>query len=425
MVATIDPARTYTPYGAVHSVWQSRKEEMLIAGPAGTGKTRGVLEKLNLAAMKYPGMRGLIVRKTRVSLTESVLVTFEDHVLPELSPIKEGPHRSHRMAYHYPNGSEIVLGGLDKTDRFMSTEYDMICVFEATEITEDDLERLITRLRHGIMPYQQIICDCNPAGPLHWLKTRSDGSKMLRFDSTHMDNPLLYDHKKKQWTREGKRYRGILSELGGHRRDRLFLGAWAAAEGLVYPGLEGCFIEPMQEIPVGRYFGGMDFGWNDPFAALGAVQYAPADMDLDEAIEEQRDILYVFYERYKRKTSLSVHGAAIKSVYPEGYGRWFADPSRPGSIRDLRKAGITVRGARNDILTGIDAVDARINSGRLLISEECKALRAEGQSYKYPEDKEGEKPVDEFNHAMDALRYLVMGVDADRIAKRPEPQEDE
>ncbi|HLS00652.1 MAG TPA: hypothetical protein VK054_01520, partial [Beutenbergiaceae bacterium] len=83
--------------------------EIMLAGPAGTGKSRASLEKIHLCAERYPGMRALIVRKTRVSLTQTGLVTFEDHVLPEGHPVLQGAQRSHRSTYQYPNGSEIVV----------------------------------------------------------------------------------------------------------------------------------------------------------------------------------------------------------------------------------------------------------------------------------------------------------------------------
>ena len=56
-----DRHRTYSPQGSLVALWMCRAEEVLIHGPAGTGKTRGVEEKLHLAAEKYPGMRGLLV----------------------------------------------------------------------------------------------------------------------------------------------------------------------------------------------------------------------------------------------------------------------------------------------------------------------------------------------------------------------------
>src|SRR5271165_3042864 len=131
-----------------------RLPEVLLSGPSGTGKSRSVLEKLHLAAERYPGMRGLIVRKTRESLTESALVTFETHVVPEGHPALAGPRRNQRHVYLYPNGSEIIVGGMrqagkDMTQKVMSTEYDVIHCQEAIELDEGEWEKLTTRLRNN------------------------------------------------------------------------------------------------------------------------------------------------------------------------------------------------------------------------------------------------------------------------------------
>src|SRR5690348_14956184 len=109
-----DPAaaRRYKARGAALKLWTDRRPEVLVSGPAGTGKSRACLEKIHACCLRWPGCRWLIVRKTRESLTESALVTFEEKVLPESSPIKAGPQRRLRQAYRYANGSEVVVGGL-------------------------------------------------------------------------------------------------------------------------------------------------------------------------------------------------------------------------------------------------------------------------------------------------------------------------
>src|SRR5262249_51460015 len=129
-----DAGRRYRPRGAPLKLWTDRSPEVLVSGPAGTGKSRACLEKLHACCLRWPGCRWLIVRKTRESLTESALVTFEEKVLAEGSPIRLGPQRRMRQAYHYPNGSEVVVGGLDKPSKVMSTEYDGIYVQEAIEL---------------------------------------------------------------------------------------------------------------------------------------------------------------------------------------------------------------------------------------------------------------------------------------------------
>ena len=211
----------------------------MLSGPAGTGKSRACLEKLHFCAMKYARMRGLIIRKTRESLSEAALVTFEEKVLPAGSPIAEGPRRNYRQVYHYPNGSEIVVGGLDKPGKIMSTEYDMIYVQEATELDLADWLALTTRLRNGVMPYQQVIADCNPDAPTHWLWLRGQRGVLSLLHSRHEDNPTLW--RSGEWTEAGLVYLARLDQLGvlnletgereGDEYQRLRHGEWVQVPG--------------------------------------------------------------------------------------------------------------------------------------------------------------------------------------------------
>ena len=103
----------YQACGGADALWQCRADEILYDGPAGTGKTRAVCEKADGCARRWDGCRILFLRKTRASMTQSVLVTYEEKVLGPRSPIKSGAKRRTRESYEYSNGSTIVCGGLD------------------------------------------------------------------------------------------------------------------------------------------------------------------------------------------------------------------------------------------------------------------------------------------------------------------------
>jgi len=202
--------KVYGPKGGAKALLYCRDPEVLLSGPAGTGKSRAALEKLNLLAIKYPGFRGLLVRKTRESLLQSALVTFETEVLVPT----QARYFFGKGEWRYRNGSVIVTGGLDKVSKIMSSEYDVIYVQEATEISEDEWEHLTTRLRRATVPYQQIIGCSNPAGPNHWLKKRSEAGRLTLISSTHEDNPLLYSEVTATYTEAGKAYLAKLDALG-------------------------------------------------------------------------------------------------------------------------------------------------------------------------------------------------------------------
>src|SRR5690554_5962980 len=183
----------YTPRGNAVTVMEARDDEVLACGPAGTGKSRVCLEKLNLMALLNPGMRALIVRKTSVSLGSTTLVTWREQVIKEALVTGAvhfyGGSPQEAAAYRYDNGSAVVVGGMDKPTKIMSSEYDVVFVDEATELVVDDWEAISTRLRHGHMSFQQLLAACNPDAPTHWLKLRCDKGTTRLINTRHEDNP--------------------------------------------------------------------------------------------------------------------------------------------------------------------------------------------------------------------------------------------
>lgn len=208
-------------------------KELVIVGPAGTGKTWPILAFLHTLCVKVPHIRVLICRQTRRSLTESVLATYEKEVLRAvgMTNLASGARRDNRSRYEYPNGSEIVLGGLDKPDKILSTAWDVIYPNEATELNEAAWDTLGSRLDRPGRPRWLgfLLADTNPGDPSHWLKKRCDDGRTTMWTTTHESNPLLYDGR--NWTEDGEAYLARLDRLRGTRRKRLRDGLWAAGEG--------------------------------------------------------------------------------------------------------------------------------------------------------------------------------------------------
>lgn len=422
---TIDEAcKLYQPRGAAKALFPCRNLELLIEGPAGTGKTRAVLEKLNRWLLKCPNSRVLITRKTRESMSQSVLVTLEEKVLPnnpDFYPVTDNVQRAHRQSYVYPNGSEMVVGGLDKPAKIMSTEYDMIAVFEATEAWESDHEMLLTRLRNGVMPYQQIIDDCNPGPPTHWLNQRAIKGTMTRLVSRHEDNPVLHDSH--GWTPFGKTYLSTLGRLTGARLTRLLQGRWASSEGLVYDGFDAAkhVVSPRNIPPTWRRIRSIDFGFTNPFVC----QWWAIDGD---------GRMYLYREIYCSRRIVEDHA---KQIIALSAGERIEATVADHDLEDretLARHGIQTVAAYKAITPGIEAVSTRLRDAgdgkpRLfmlsdaLVDRDQQLLESklpcnteqEFDSYAYPKDVDGkakkEEPIDANNHGMDSTRYAVAYVD--------------
>ena len=124
-----------------------------------------------------------------VSLTESVLVTYEQEVLPAdgCEKIADGAGRSHRHVYHYPSGSEIVVGGLDRNPtRILSTAWDIVFANEAIELQQEVWETIGTRLNRPGRDHRfgWLLGDTNPSYPEHWLKKRIDANPSMLWKTT-------------------------------------------------------------------------------------------------------------------------------------------------------------------------------------------------------------------------------------------------
>jgi phage terminase large subunit len=211
-------------------------KELLLAGAAGTGKTLSNLCKVLKFGQDYPGARMLIVRKTRHSLTETALVTWERDVLGDGHVIIGKPiDRMNRHSYKFPNRSVLVTAGMDRPDKVLSSEWDLIYVNEATDLALTDWETLGGRLRAGAGAYDQIIGDCNPTTPHHWLYKRCLAGACTLYATHHWENPRFYDQAAGKWTADGNRYvGGRLKKMTGARRSRFYEGKWVSAEGQVY-----------------------------------------------------------------------------------------------------------------------------------------------------------------------------------------------
>jgi PBSX family phage terminase large subunit len=418
----------YRPRGAAVELFACRAPEVLLSGPAGTGKSRAALEKLHAMMLANPGARGLIVRKTLVSLGSTGLVTWREKVAAESIAAGHvrwfGGSQQEAAAYRYSNGSTVVVGGLDKPQKVMSSEYDVIFVQEAIELTVDDWEALTTRLRNGRISFQQLLADCNPSTPTHWLKQRADRGDTLMLHSRHEDNPVLF-REDGTLTEVGADYIGKLDRLTGVRHARLRHGKWVAAEGLIYEAWDpAVHLVDRFKIPDewSRWWS-IDFGFTNPTV----IQCWAEDPD---------GRLYLYREIYRTRTLVEDHAKHILRLVAPG-GRW-VEPRPRAVICDHdaedratleRHLGLSTKAASKTVSDGIQAVQARLRPAgdgkpRLFVLRDslverdpeledakrptCTAEEIVGYVWdQSPGKPPKETPVKENDHGMDALRYMV------------------
>jgi phage terminase large subunit len=356
----------------------TREPEVCLEGPAGTGKSVAILWKIHRAAQKYPGMRALIVRQTRESLTQSALVTYETQTLS-----KQWFARIARNCPAY--------------------------------------EDLSSRLRNGVMPYQQMLSDTNPDAPTHWIKRRALDGKLELWTTRHEDNPRYYQGD--AWTLDGEEYMARLERLTGVRFLRLRKGIWAGAEGQIYDLWdEAVHLVDSFDVPRdwSRYRA-IDFGYANPLVC----QWWTSDPD---------GRLLLYRELYGAGRIVSDWAADILR-HSEGERIEFTVADHDAEDRaTLANSGIMTIPANKAVVPGIEAVQLRLRKAgdgkpRLFIMKGCTVSRdpklieskkpastaEEIGAYIWapplPNRAPKEEPAKINDHGCDAMRYLVAEVD--------------
>jgi PBSX family phage terminase large subunit len=437
--------------GGAQELLKCKADEVLLAGPAGTGKSYAALYKVHLMCMLNPGMRALICRKTHKSLTATGLVTFREQVAKEAVANGVchwyGGSGEKPAQYIYTNGSVIVVGGLDQVDKIMSAEYDVIYVQEATDCTPDDLEKLTTRLRNGMVSFQQLIMDCNPQQPTHHLKLRCDEGKTVMLYGRHEDNPRLFREVREgaavryEMTKEGKTYLDRLDNLSGVRRERLRYGRWAAAEGIIYGDWQPTLhLSDRKRLPLDwERIWAVDFGYTNPFVWQQWAVDPDGRLWLEKEIYQTERLVEDHAKQILEVTHIQTGKNAGQWKYPRPR-MVICDHDAEDRATLERHLNLGTVPARKTVSDGIQAVQARLRLAgdgqprlyvlRDALVERDQALKDAGKPTCFAEEIEGyvwkpgadgkpvpDEPLKLNDHSMDATRYAVAQFDLVKRAR--------
>jgi hypothetical protein len=256
--------------------------------------------------------------------------------------------------------------------------------------------------------------DCNPGPPSHWIRQRAKAGLLTLFNSTHCDNPELYDQKTGEITEQGKQRIGALDRLTGALKKRYRYGLWAAPEGSVY----------------GEYFDGLredgEYG-KHLVAAFEIPRQWPRTVGIDPAgakraalwlaYDPQGNRLHVYREMALPFGSTVQYfaGDVLKASQGESVFAWVCGAKSERDWRtEFQAAGIPVIDPPvADFWVGIDRVLDLLQTDSLVIHDTCKQLLSEIEEYHRKQNRrtgEFEDVVEDKDkyHLLDALRYVIV-----------------
>lgn len=365
-------------------------------GGAGSGKSKFVVQKMIYKYLKFPNRKCLVVRKVGNTLRDSVFAEFKT-VLADWKIYNKCETRETLLTIDLPNGSQFMFKGLDDPEKVKSISgIDDIIVEECTELDLMDFNQLNLRLRSR-NPYNQIHVMFNPVSKSNWVYKQwfesgynTDNTMVLK--TTYKDNKFLPQD-----------YINSLEEM--KEKDNVYyriyaLGEFASLDKLVYTNWkveEFNYKEIIKNKANSKALFGLDFGYiNDPSAFVALI------------VDEENKKLYIFDEFYKKGLLNNQIATEIKN---KGYAKEIiiADSAEQKSIEEIRKEGIPrikpARKGRDSILNGIQL----IQQYTIIVHLSCVNIIEELKNYSWQKDKLTKeyinKPIDSYNHALDALRY--------------------
>lgn len=244
-------------------------------------------------------------------------------------------------------------------------------------------------------PYSRFDGSCNPEYPGHWLKQfiDSEGLDIYVQKYTIFDNPAL---SKEFVDNLCKEYEGTVYY------QRLILGEWTLAQGLIYPMYEKAFGEP----PEGKadFYGiSIDYGTMNAFAVTLWGRYGDVWWAVDEYYYSGRD-------SGQTKTDDEYY-ADMSEWLKDIEGRLYTviDPSAASYIALLRKdtKRYNVKKANNDVIKGIEQTAVAMQRGQIRFSNKCKNIKREFEGYVWDDNEAIDRPIKVNDHAMDNIRYWV------------------
>jgi phage terminase large subunit len=363
-------------------------------GGAGSGKSHIVARKLLYRLVKETEKphKFLIARKVNRTIKRSVFTLFRNLISLWGLYDEFDTNLTDLTITYKRNGAQLMFTGMDDPEKLKSIEgVTGVWMEEATEFTQEDFEQLDLRLRGETLYHKQILLTLNPISEQHWIKRvffddPIDGCFTLK--TTYLDNSFIDDDYKMVMENKKKtnpRYYNIYA-----------LGNWGTAEGLVFNNYKQQAIK-LEDINHLECVQGLDWGYtNDPTAFH--ISY----------IDTVSKKIYVYDGFYEKGMTNEAIAQRIKEMQAHRH-KTTADSSEPKSIDRLKMLGVRVQGAakgRDSVNTGIDF----LCEYEIIVNAHLVEFMTEFNNYCWAVDKDGKatnKPVDDFNHFIDSLRYSV------------------
>ena len=357
-----------------------------IQGGTSAGKTFGILPILINKAIKKSGLEVSVVAESVPHLKRGAMKDFKK-IMIKTKRWNNSAWHSTDSIYRFANGSSVEFFSADNDAKLRGARRDILYMNEANNMTLHAYNELASRTK------QDVWMDWNPTSPF-WFHEELKGDSDVDFlviNYTHNEacpqSAVDFILKAKEKSKTSKFWENWYNVYG--------LGKIGSMDGVIFSNWQQVDSIP-EEAKLFSY--GMDFGFtNDPTTLVAVYRY-DNKLIIDELIYQtgllNSDIVRLCKNLEDRNVYIT------------------ADSAEPKSIEEIKRAGIYIKAAnkgKDSINHGIDILQQH----DILITSKSVNLIKEFRNYTWDADKAGNKlnkPIDAYNHGIDALRYACEGL---------------
>lgn len=395
MKVDVEINKAYLPY-----LFSYKNRIEVYYGGAGSGKSIFVAQKLVLKALKSK-RKILVIRKVARTQKESCFAVI-CKILESIKFLNICKINKTTLDITLPNGSIILFKGMDDSEKIKSiADITDIWCEESTELTLDDFSQLNLRLR-ALNPNLQIWLSFNPVSKANWCYQYFFVRKTNAFvlHTTYKDNNFL-----------PKEYRDEIEDYKNTNPAyyKIYcLGEFATLDKLVFPIIHKQLINE-DKIKHLKFFCGLDFGFtNDPTSIIWG------------RYDKDNKTVYIIGEYFKKGLT---NDEIYKTIDNLGLRKEIiiADSAEQKSIEEIRRLGITRMKPCKKFNDSVNFGLQWLMTRKIVIDERLIGLIEEFENYTWQKDKKTNeyinKPIDNFNHGIDALRYGLEDIMQNKTAR--------
>ena len=365
---------------AINKILALKKRIKIIQGGTSAGKTFGILPILIDKAAKKGGLEISVVAESIPHLRRGALRDFLK-IMKWTNRYVDERYNKSLLKYEFANGSFIEFFSADDSKKLRGGRRNILYINECNQISFESF------LEMSIRTKDEVFLDYNPTAEF-WVHTELEGQEDAeKIILTYKDNEAFDVGIVDQIEKNIKK--AETSNYWKNWVDVYVNGIMGKLEGIVFSNWKQIDTIPKEARLVGI---GLDFGYtNDPTSCIEIYKH-----------NETRILNEIVYQTGLLNSDIAKKLPKDVPVY--------ADSAEPKSIRTLQLAGITIKGVtkgRDSINYGIDVMQRE----NYLVTSNSTNLIKELRSYCWDTDKTGKrlnKPIDNYNHAIDAVRYHEM-----------------